>query len=218
MIDGISRLFAYPKVPHFKNHGERVILDSGAFGIYSHNGVMTENYKKKLSSHYEKFDREEVMCVAPDILGNPTMTMRNYDNWIKSGKHSRICPVIQPSGTKMLNVNEMKYQIDYYVKRYNTKRIFVSNFFSGDVAIAQGMAEICDYAKSVGIEWIHIFGAGWSLRDISIWSTIRTIDSMDSIAYYSTREASAFGGKDPIENIERITKCVQELNTYQKMQ
>ena len=57
-IQGISRLFAYTKEPHFENKGQKFILDSGAYGLSLSGGKIDLKYMKKLNEHYLKYSNK----------------------------------------------------------------------------------------------------------------------------------------------------------------
>ena len=43
-----------------------------------------------------------------------------------------------------------------------------------------------------------------SLEDIAIWQSIDGFNSLDSIAYYTTRNIDEFGSLNPVKNIKNI--------------
>jgi hypothetical protein len=82
-IQGISRLFAYPKAPHFENQGQKVILDSGAYGLSLSGGKIDLKYMEKLNEHYLKYANNKTLCIAPDEFLNPYQSMKNFKIWIE---------------------------------------------------------------------------------------------------------------------------------------
>lgn len=198
-----GRLFAYPCVPKFQDC-KIVILDSGAYGLFESGRKMGANYFKKLSAHYEKFYTEKTICVAPDVVCDPMLTMTNFKKWHKLNLFEHIAPVIQPSTKQEIDFDLYKYQIDFYTKNYNSKILFFSNWLTADMAIGQGIQKIVDYARSKKVEYIHIFGAGWNVSDVKQWHSVNGVSSCDSIAYYTAGCEQRFGSKDPAENARRI--------------
>lgn len=209
-INGIGRLFAFPTVPYIKEDSPIVILDSGAFAL---NGKqMSKDYMINLSEHYKKYNSENTICVAPDVINNPLKTMQNYKNWIDSGLFSQISPVIQPQGKRTFSLESYKFQIDYYVKNFSPKKMLFANWLTAQESIGLGIYEAVMYAKEKGVEWVHILGAGWNLRDVETWASVKAIDSIDSIAYYTKGCDVRFGSKNPVENVRRIIKCIKRIS------
>ena len=210
-IKGISRLFAYPKEPHFENQGEKIILDSGAYGLSLTRKKMNLNYMKKLSLHYEKYYKENVICVAPDEFLNPYQSMHNWNKWHKEGLFKNISPVLQCSKKEVIDTKELLEQIKFY-RKYNPKNwLFSNNFMTGEIARSTELYKIFDFMKNkLNIEWIHILGAGWSLEDIKDWKSIGNFNSMDSIAYYTTNNINEFGSLNAIDNIKKIEVLMNE--------
>ena len=205
-IQGISRLFAFPKKPTFKNNGRITILDSGAFGLSMHKRKMNLVYMKKLSSHYEKFAGNNTLCIAPDEFGNPMQTIWNFKKWLNNGFYKNITPVIQPFERKKVNLDDYKRQAEFYINY--SKTICISNwgFYAYD-AKTYKIDRFVQYLRSLGFEWIHCLGAGWSLDDVKEWQEIGT-DSIDSIAYY-LKEKNGFGSSDVVQNIYKIREILK---------
>ena len=68
--------------------------------------------------------------------------------------------------------------------------------------MAMRVEKVWTYVKEQGFEWIHLLGAGWDLDDIKAWKSSKYIDSMDSIAYYtSPKEFEANIVLEAIHNI-----------------
>ena len=202
-ISDCGRLFAYPAVPA-KQECRITILDSGAFALFKNGRKMTKKYFTDLAEHYSRNYDEKTICVAPDVVCDAMQTMRNFSLWHKMSLFPKISPVIQPDSKHDLNIELYKYQIDFYVDNYYSKTILLSNLMTADMAIGLGIQKVIDHAKSRGIEYIHILGAGWSMRDVLMWNTVRGINSCDSIAYYTKGASIRFGSADPAENARRI--------------
>lgn len=215
-VKGISRLYAYPGTPRFVNQSKIVILDSGAFGISRYNKyAMNKEYMLKLSEHYEYYSSlsNNTLCVAPDVFTDPIKSMSNFRKWHKLGLYRRITPVLQRSFKNSVNIDELKQQADIYREYSNTVCIANSGMY-GTQARAAGYSKFIRYLKEeLEYEWIHILGAGFNLEDISAWKDVGYFDSMDSRAYFlccESNDRTAFGTLDPVENIRRIIKCVNE--------
>lgn len=208
-IKGISRLFAYPCKPHFENKGNITILDSGAFGLYKAKKSIGDEYMSKLNKHYHQYgNNHNVICVAPDVAGDPMRTMRNYQRWQKNGYYPSIAPVLQWDN-KVSSINMLKYQIDFYSNISNCKTILFPTALDGKTSRAIGLQSIFTYCKEKGFDWLHILGAGWNIEDIKHWNSLQDIDSIDSIAYYNVYSPTAFGSLNPIKNIYKILEVLK---------
>lgn len=202
----LNRLFAYPSEPFLQNGGY-TILDSGAYGLYQRGSSINLNYMKKLSAHYEKYATENVFCVAPDEYLNPIASMSNFISWKNSKLFQSVCPVIQSWHEKQIDENCIMKQVKFYRKNTSQDRIFFSNnALTASEASFFGLNEIFRKIHQAGFKWIHNLGAGWSLKDIKEWKKFEQLDSMDSIAYYSTKNINEFGSLNPFENVKSICR------------
>lgn len=207
-IGGISRLYAYPAKPRFENHGHITILDSGAYGLSQCGRRITLNYMKKLSEHYKTFATKNTFCVAPDEFLNPVQSMMNMRSWFKNGFYKNVAAVIQAEQKNKINLNSLKSQADFY-RKYTDVAFFSNNNLYAEDAKLLHLEELFKYMKSIGFKWIHVLGAGWSIRDILEWQEIKYFDSCDSVAYYTAKDVTAFGSLNPVENVRRITACLK---------
>lgn len=206
-IKGISRLFAYPKAPHFENRGSLVILDSGAYGLSLQGRKITKAHMKKLDEHYRKYANEKTLCIAPDEFLGPMQSMWNMRKWFKNGYYPDIAAVIQADRMRKIDINNLKYQADYY-SNFTDEFCFSNNGLTGKMAINFNLEKLFEYMKKeLGAKWIHVLGAGWSLQDIKDWQQIRYFDSLDSVAYYNCH-SDEFEGTEPVENIKKICNLV----------
>lgn len=202
-LTNCGRLYAYPAIPK-KQDCQITILDSGAYGLSQAGRTMGIKYLKNLSEHYERYYNDHTICVAPDVVCNPMATIQNFKKWHDLKLFKNISPVIQPADKKSIDFELYKYQIDFYTKKYDIKIMLFSNWLSADLAIAQGVQKSVDYARSQGVTYIHMLGAGWNLSDVKKWNSIRGINSCDSIAYYTEGAVHRFGSQNPAENARRI--------------
>ena len=202
-LEECGRLWAYPATP-VQQKCRITILDSGAYGLFQSGRKMSRKYFRELSEHYRTYNSKNTLCVAPDAVCDPMQTMYNFDRWHRASLFPHVCPVIQPDSKRSLNFDLYQYQVDYYVKAYHSKIIFLSNWLPAEIAIGLGIQRIVDYILARGVEYIHVLGAGWNLRDVLQWHTVRGINSCDSIAYYTAGAASRFGSSRPEENARRI--------------
>ena len=211
-IKGISRLFAYPKEPHFSNEGEKVILDSGAFGLSLSGGKINLNYMKKLNEHYLKYSNKNTLCIAPDEFLNPHQSMQNFKIWMENGFYKNITAVLQCSEKGIVDSKEIVEQLNFYSK-YNVKTYcFSNNALTGEMAISYDLNKVFRFMKDkMKVEWLHVLGAGWNLTDITNWQSLGS-DSIDSIAYYSTKNEKEFGSLNPVKNINKILEVVEHGN------
>lgn len=206
-IKGISRLFAYPTPPHYRNEGKIVILDSGAFGLSLQKRKITKMHMAKLDKHYRTFARKNTICVAPDEYLNPMQSMWNIREWFKKGYYPHLAAVLQCETKRVVNLKNLKYQADYY-SNFTDIFCFSNNGLTGEMAKNYKLEELFKYMKErLGAKWIHVLGAGWNLDDIKEWMNIKYIDSIDSIAYYQC-SINEFFSMNPVENIKKICELV----------
>jgi phosphoglucomutase len=134
--------------------------------------------------------------------------MKNYEKWHNDGYYDNITPVLQCSKKYEINIEELLEQVKFY-KKYNVKTMcFSNNYLTADIAVNSKLKKFIDFLHDkIGIKWIHNLGAGWNLEDIRKWKGIN-FDSMDSVAYYTTKNAQEFGSLDPVENIKKIVETV----------
>lgn len=208
-MEGLSRLFAFPNKPTLDN--DLTILDSGAYNLYKNGGHIDKGYMVQLSKHYEKYWNKKVICVAPDVFLNPMQSMWNMRKWFQNNLFPHVAAVIQAERMKYIDLNMLKYQVDYY-SNFTEIMFFSNNGLTGEMAKMFKLEELFKYMKETHkVKWIHILGAGWSLKDIKDWCTINYFDSLDSIAYYNCSDEE-FGSTEPIENIKNIIKLMEEIN------
>lgn len=208
-IKGISRLYAYPCKPCFENESKIVILDSGAYGLSKAKIKMSDSYMKKLSEHYLKYYCDNTLCIAPDEFLNPIQSMQNIRKWFKKGLFGSVTAVLQASKKNEINLDDLKYQAEFY-RQYTDTICFSNNNLRGMQAQNFKLNIIFDFCKKLEYKWIHVLGAGFSIRDICDWFDIGNFDSMDSIAYYTTKNKEEFGSLNAVENIKEIMKHVSK--------
>ena len=209
-IQGLNRLYAFPREPKFVNGG-LVILDSGAFGLSQSGGKMNFKYMQRLSEHYEKYYRENVLCVAPDEAINPEQTMMNFKKWHKNNLFPYITPVLHSDLKYSFSEDAMLFQADFY-KKYTDVIFFGSPKLSARQGQILNVNKLFGKIKSLGYKWIHKLGVGWDLNEIKIWGNMENLDSFDSIAYYTAKDKNVFGSLDPAENVRNILRCLDEKN------
>lgn len=161
----------------------------------------------KLSAHYEKFAKSNTLCIAPDEFLNPVQTMKNFRTWQRNNLFSKITPVLQRSVKKIVNIDELKMQAEYYREYSDTVCVANAGMY-GHEALLSRMDVLLRYIKKdLDYQWIHILGAGYSIEDIDNWKKVGNFDSLDSRAYFITKDINAFGSFSPTENIRRIIEC-----------
>lgn len=188
----LPRLYAYPSLPEPVEDAPLVILDSGAYGLFQRRRQMDHRYMRSLSDHYRKCgasDKLPCVGVAPDSFLRPDVTLEQFDRWNRSG-FARVAPVIQFFRKGHLDWAMLPEQVQCY-REYGPQVVMLSNpGLRGRDAIDLGINEIAAAVKEhTGAKWLHVLGAGWSLRDVRDWSMATAVDSIDSIAYYTSREA-----------------------------
>ena len=212
-MEGLARLYAFPNKPTINKYAPLVILDSGAYNIYSNGGYIDAGYMVRLSNHYKKYDRENVICVAPDVFLNPQQSMFNMYKWFDRGLYPQVAAVIQAERKGYIDINNLIAQVDYYIN-FTCVMFFSNNGLTGKLAKSFKLEKLFKYMKDKGVKWIHVLGAGWSEEDIKDWKSIKYFDSLDSIAYYSTEDKNEFGSLHPITNIEKILTIMEEGDNY----
>lgn len=171
---------------------------------------MNEQYMCDLSRHYHKYADNRTICVAPDVVQDPLETMKNYKKWINSGKYPDIAPVMQLLEKSRIEKTALKYQIDYYTAFFGVRTILFALCQRSDIAIYSGIGEITEYARSKGVEYIHMLGAGWDMDDVRCWAQSGLVDSIDCTSYYNSDRRHKFGSNDPVENAKKIIECIRE--------
>lgn len=209
-IQGLNRLYAYPCEPKFVNNG-LVILDSGAFGLSHYGGKITFSYMQKLSAHYEKYYRDGVLCVAPDVFLNPHETMMNFMKWHRSKLFPNISPVLQPDNDVYFSRELLLRQAEFYCTYSETVFVGVPKSLAMQPNNLQFWEELKSL-KNMGYRWIHALGVGWTLQGIKEWANMPYLNSFDSIAYYTTRNVNAFGSLNPVKNVEEILKWTKNIS------
>lgn len=206
-IEGLARLYAYPCEPRFENKG-LVILDSGAFGLSQSGGIMNLDYMKKLSAYYERYYRENVLCVAPDSFLNPLQSLMNFKTWHKNKLFKNITPVLQCEKKYVIEEKRLLQQADFY-KDYSENIFFSNPSLNFEMSKSQNIEKILKKIKQMGYKWIHNLGAGWNIEDIKGWSTVSALDSFDSIAYYTTKNINEFGTLNALNNVKKVIECLK---------
>lgn len=211
-IDGIARLFAFPNKPNIKKNNI-TILDSGAYNLFKNGGYIDKGYMSRLSYYYEKYANysDEVMCVAPDMFLNPMQSMFNIRKWFKNFYYGNVAAILQCDRKNYVDIEYLKQQVDYYLS-YTNIIFFSNNNLTGEQAKMFHLEELFKYMKEQGVVWIHVLGAGWNLKDIRDWCSIDYFDSLDSIAYYATKDIKEYGSFDAIENVKNIVKLMEDIN------
>lgn len=209
----------YPYKINFPAHVERIILDSGAFSLSQTGGTMDNNYFEALLQFYCYNADERCFCVAPDKVFDPVTSMHQFikfqqlmqtrKSWGLNIENIKIAAVLQAEHTKTLNMKSLLKQAEFYLKY--TDVVFLSNpYLTSKAARMFRVQKLLKQLKQMGVKYIHILGAGWSIEDINGWLNIGYADSLDSIAYYTTTDEKEFGSLDPLENIKSIMGAVEE--------
>lgn len=194
LID-FSRLYAFPAKPERKlpDHPKGfIILDSGAFAQSRSNAAnrMDAQYIEQLADHYRLYatGQDRYHCIAPDVYLDPDASMQNFEDWMRV--HPTVAPVIQSTKKFHYDLPAIRTQAEFYAP-YQPDFVCFSN--PGLRAYQKdGITNIVDMIRDItGAHHIHHFGAGWDRADIVSWNRIGQFDSMDSIAYYTTRTAFA---------------------------
>lgn len=179
------RLYAFPAEPE-RTHadGERLILDSGAFGLFKRGGRMDAAYMESLHAHYTRFGADNqwpVVGIAPDVYLSPRETVRNWHRWHAAGR-APVAPVIQFPAERRIDLKSVYWQAQVY---RGVPWIAVSNPSArGLEALRSEMPTAIQMLREItGAQWVHILGAGWDIDDLRAWARMPGVDSADSIAY-----------------------------------
>lgn len=106
-----------------------------------------------------------------------------------------------------MTLDELKMQAEYY-REYSDTICVANAGMYGHEALLSRIDVLLNYIKKdLCYRRIHILGAGYSLEDINNWKKVGNFDSLDSRAYFITKDINAFGSFSPTENIRRIIEC-----------
>lgn len=200
----VGRLFAYPSIPINIDNKNIVILDSGGYGMSQAGKKISLNYMKKLSRHYEKYNRDNVICVAPDEWMNAGQTILYLKKWHNNNLFKSVVPVLQDERKGVVNVENMMRQAEFY-RKFSDKIMYSNNGIYGNSHMATKVNKVVKHLKEkLGYKYIHLLGAGWNLEDVRAWAKSEWIDSIDSIAYYTS--SKEFGANTVIEAIDNVIK------------
>lgn len=203
----------YPFKNNFPETVEKVILDSGAFALSQTNHRMDNEYMMALDQYFHYNADERSICVAPDVFRNPSETIINFKKWHSLGFRKDIAPVIQNVSHHRIDLKILRYQADFYRKYSDVMLYSNSCRLTGEYSRMYRLQDFFKYLKKdLKVKWIHVLGAGWSLKDIEDWKKIGYFDSMDSFAYYTKQDCADYGSLDPVENIKNILKITGGLN------
>lgn len=188
------RLYAYPKLPDVSG-SELIILDSGAYGLSLANRHMDAAYINGLAEHYATYQRENVVCIAPDEFLNPKRSMQQFQLWHDKSAIP-VVPVIQMFSRQRFDATSIIKQLRFYSEHplptFEHKPVIA---FSN--AAWRGL-EFAPYATALKLAlrvagfadaWVHNLGAGWDTHDIRAWSSYGIFGSIDSIAWYTDANA-----------------------------
>lgn len=202
-----KRLYAFPTIPE----ENPFILDSGAFGLSKSGQRMNVAYLENLYQYYKQYPGWHV---APDVFLNPFQTMKNFEKWVKKYPDCQVWPVIQ-FAYKKVEWAIIKYQLDFYADFFDRLEvIFLSNpslrFGNYLFDIFQIIKDYCEVA------WLHNLGAGWDIEDITGYSKMPGLDSIDSISYYKNLSYDRkYVSKEEatLKNVNQILECLKKANS-----
>lgn len=178
--------YSFPHKPRLT--GKCRVLSSGTWGLAS---LGKGNYGVRgwndLYNYYIKYAGIGTpgWRMMPDEYLHPYKTMKNFKEWYERFPDMPVIPIIQFSKKKHCDIYLARKQIQFYWQ-YNPDRICISNpGFRCDEWLTElsFVSEMCK--DMLGGPWIHVLGAGWDMFDITQYLKIDTIDSIDSIAYYT---------------------------------
>jgi hypothetical protein len=184
-----AKLFAYPNEPKYSS--TLTILDSGAFYFYMSKRARPANYIESLRSYYEKYGQVAgTYCAVPDVVLSPAKTMRAYEEWYKVSPTVKVFPVLQCTST-CLDLSLLTKQLEFYkalVKGGLTPELDFIALANPGISPLEAKHELAFLRRLISLyhpsAWAHVFGAGFSARDVYDWHSCG-FDSIDSISYYT---------------------------------
>lgn len=193
-----NRLYAYPTLPEPPAENGFVVMDSGAFAMLKSEREIDKNYMVKLAKHYQEHGQfERYFCAAPDVSKNPKKSMSNFLFWKNEG-FPKVYPVLQFE-SRGFNWYSIEKQMDFYLS-YLQEIPFLFFAKRGSTAIECVNYKLNEKLEAIkqkyGVKWIHIFAGGWNKTDVATFSTVDSLDSIDSIAYYDRAKHDGNNYKD----------------------
>ena len=170
--------------------GQRIVLDSGAFGrvFAGARRQDTLSWMLALRDWYraarQKYGDAIRWMVAPDTFGDQRATHLQYEQWQDIAPDLPVAPVIQQVLHRAVDLFVIQKQArDYGAQRViclaNCLRLSAAEWGS---TLNDACALIRRHA---GPDChIHLLGAGWSLVDIALYRRNQHLNSIDAISYY----------------------------------
>jgi len=183
-----NRLYAFPTIPESLGDSQFIILDSGAYTLSKRRKTMDIKYIDKLYEHYKKYKTSKnIICVAPDVAGDFKKTMKNYE-YFRTKYDLNVMPVLQFPDHEF-NWSLLKYQIEFYKDFIaDIQMMFFAKrgAYSSELYAYEVDKKIRYIQNEIGIDWIHLFAAGWNRVECRMIGKLNNKITMDSIAYYLT--------------------------------
>lgn len=203
-----NRLYSFPNIPVLDDHN-RIILDSGAFGLSKSGRAMDDEYIASLASHYKQYAKQDnVFCIAPDVFKNPALSMRQYEHF-RSAHNVNVVPVLQ-FHSKNIDLFSAKKQIHYY-SQYSRGMICISNNKFDPVKQKKELIYLVVEIKKL-FSLIHVLGAGYSHNNVKDWLRLG-VNSIDSISYYTDAQAGIAWVRDSYKT-EASSLTFKDLAIY----
>ena len=146
---------------------------------------MNAEYISAMFDFYNNYgQREDVFCIAPDVVGNAKKSMEQYEKYATEQKKIAIVPVLQLP-KKRIDLTSLVRQCEFY-KKFSPKMVaFANNFGRASESILNDLKAsskiIRHYFKDT---WVHVLGAGYDCQDALNWISVG-FDSCDSLSYYT---------------------------------
>lgn len=187
-----NRLYAYPHLAEPPPPDGLLVLDSGAFALSKSKKKvrMDLGYMQALDAFYEyhlsKYPNRQIVCIAPDVRQRPDRTMKNWTLW-HTYCQSPVAPVLQARHPGIWDWEHLKKQMRFY-QPFTPESVCLSNScYAASVNVDQLKAFASVIRNELGTIHLHKFGAGWDAADIRGWAAMQIFDSIDSIAYHTSK-------------------------------
>lgn len=188
-----ERLYAFPNQPDLSGD-KTVLLDSGAFALSMRNQSMDKAHIESLAKYYNQHGlvRNNVHCIAADVFKNPSLSMQQYAEFIKTvSREVSISPVLQFPRKGFVDLFSARKQLIFYKKNAIVKPrlICVSNHAFDATKCHDALVRLAWLIRDIFDDvHIHVLGAGFNSLDVARW--LQTdVDSIDSISYYTDAQS-----------------------------
>jgi hypothetical protein len=186
-----TMLAPFPRALPVLAPGQRIVLDSGAFGRAFTPAAERQDTAAWMLALRDWYRAAQATygaalrwVVAPDVFGDPRATWQQWQDWCDLAPDVPAAPVIQLWPRKPLDLHTIQQQ----ARAYGPQRVVMLSNPARMTAAKWGrtLGDACDIIRRYcGADChIHLLGAGWHLTDIAMYRQVPNLDSIDSITYY----------------------------------